>query len=70
MTTVEEYELKAEAFRRFTGHMAPGKDAALGGYGSQTYAERLRLWDEWNATNEKMISAFVRAADFVFGSAY
>ena len=32
MTDLERYEVKAEAFRICTGHMAPGKDAASASY--------------------------------------
>ncbi len=28
LSSLERYEIQAEAFRRMTGHLAPGKDAA------------------------------------------
>ena len=31
-SSIEAFEVRAEAFRLMTGHMAPGKDAAPGSY--------------------------------------
>jgi hypothetical protein len=31
LSSLERYEIQAEAFRRMTGHLAPGKDAVAGG---------------------------------------
>ena len=32
LSRLERYEIQAEAFRRMTGHLAPGKDAAAVSY--------------------------------------
>ncbi|MFN7186010.1 MAG: hypothetical protein ACK5VE_06560 [Alphaproteobacteria bacterium] len=64
MTPVERYEADAEAFRRETGFMAPGKDrpAALGGIDADLVLLALwRLWlktrvvvlDEWRVVDKR-----------------
>ncbi len=46
MTDLEHFEVKAEAFRIMTGHMAPGKDASAASYPA-SYDERLAAWTAW-----------------------
>ena len=43
------YEIKAEAFRRMTGLMAPGKSVSPLAYSGQEDEDlRYREWQEWN----------------------
>ena len=52
------YEIKAQAFKRMTGHMAPGKDAASASYPAPV-EERQKLWDEWLKENGKCVEAML-----------
>lgn len=52
------FELKAETFRIMTGHMAPGKDAAPGGY-SIPYEEREALWREWGEKYNEVFRSMI-----------
>ena len=52
------YEIKAQAFQRMTGHMAPGKDAPSASYPAPS-EERQKLWAEWVAENDKCIEAML-----------
>lgn len=61
---VETYELKAEAFRIMTGHMAPGKDVSAAGWAAP-YEERAELWSKWCAIHADVAHAFVIAAGSV-----
>jgi hypothetical protein len=66
----ERYEIKAEAFRIITGHMAPGKDASPHSYPA-SYEERSDAWGKFWSTNipiaEAMIKAFERVMPGVDG---
>ena len=54
------YEVKAEAFRLMTGHMAPGKDPSPESY-PDTFERRSAAWDKWHAEHNEIIVAMVRA---------
>ncbi len=54
------YEIQAEAFRRMTGHMAPGKDAAALSYPAP-YEERKAAWDRWLLAHGACVSAMLEA---------
>ena len=58
------FEIKAEAFRRMTGYMAPGKDAGMAGE-SASYAERCHVWGDWLANNEEIITALLEAVETI-----
>ena len=60
MDEIERYEVKAEAFRICTGHMAPGKDPASASYPAP-FDERAKAWDEWHATHALPIAAMLTA---------
>lgn len=62
MDSYVSYEIKAEAFRIMTGHMAPGKDAASASYPAP-FEERQAAWDEWLKENSDCIKAMLAAAD-------
>lgn len=51
MTSSLAYEIKAEAFRSMTGHMAPGKDASIFSY-PEPIEVRSDAWDKWRKENE------------------
>ena len=52
------FEIKAEAFRIMTGHMAPGKSASPESYPAP-YEERIRIWGDWLVNNEEVINAML-----------
>lgn len=66
MTAIEMYEIKAEAFRRMTGHMAPGKDASVHSYPAP-YEERVAAWEKWRAEHGEIISAMLGAFRAIMG---
>jgi len=60
MDTNEIFEIKANAFRQMTGHMAPGKDAPSVSYPSP-FDERFEAWEKWQKDNAKCINAMINA---------
>ena len=60
MDDIEWYEVKAEAFRICTGHMAPGKDPAAMSY-PKPFEDRAKAWDEWHAAHALPIAAMLTA---------
>lgn len=62
MDAYYRYEIKAEAFRIMTGHMAPGKDAPPQSYPAP-YEEREKVWRQWLLDNEECINAMLLAVD-------
>lgn len=62
MNGLDRYEVKAEAFRICTGHMAPGKDPSPATYPAP-FEERARAWDEWHVIHGQVIAAFLTAFD-------
>lgn len=69
LNSTEEYELKAEAFRVMTGHMAPGKDAAAASYPAP-YEEREAAWREWSAKHGEVVRAMIFALRVIDGDRY
>lgn len=61
LTSFERYEIKAEAFRILTGHLAPGKDAPSAGNPAD-YEVRQALWYFWTGSNANIIEALLQAA--------
>ena len=51
------FELKAAAFERMEGMLAPGKDQREG----PSYEERMRRWGDWCVNNEEIVNAFMGA---------
>lgn len=64
----ERYEIKAYAFHRMTGHMAPGKDPAGASYPA-SFEERSKLWDEFIAVHDPVITAMLRAFEEIMPGA-
>ena len=62
MDSYTSYEIKAEAFRLMTGHMAPGKDPAAASYPA-SFEERSEIWDAWLESNGECVIAMLKAAD-------
>lgn len=62
LTDNERYEVKAEAFRIMTGHMAPGKDAAAASY-PEPYEVRRAAFDAWWAQHAEAVRATLIAAE-------
>lgn len=62
MNAYTHFEIKACAFYRMTGIMAPGKDepAASGGH---PMGERIDAWDKWNTDNHDLIAALLWAVE-------
>lgn len=69
LNSTEEYELKAEAFRVMTGHMAPGKDAAAASYPAP-YEEREAAWREWSVKHAEVLRAMILALRVIDGDRY
>lgn len=60
MDNIQRYEVKAEAFRICTGHMAPGKDPASASYPAP-FEERAKAWEEWHEKHGLVIAAMFTA---------
>lgn len=66
MNDNEWFEVKAEAFRICTGHMAPGKDPASASYPAP-FEERAKAWEEWTTAHMQPIAAFRVAFQRIMG---
>jgi hypothetical protein len=62
LTSCERYEIEAFAFRRITGHMAPGKDVAPAAY-EAPYEERAAEWAKWREAYEPVVSAMLHGVE-------
>ena len=62
MNANDRYEIKAEAFRIMTGHMAPGKDPASASYPA-SFEERMEAWQKWLNDYHIIITAMFTAFD-------
>lgn len=56
------FEIKAAAFERMTGMLAPGKDSRQV---TPSREERSRVWGDWLVNNEEIIDAFIGAIEKV-----
>lgn len=63
LSNLERYEIQAEAFRRMTGHLAPGKDAADGSYDET--ANRREIYARWDEIHGECVYAVLDAVDYV-----
>jgi len=57
---IDEFEIKAEAFRLMTGHMAPGKDPAIESYAA-TFEVRAEEFERWLKENGECARAMLIA---------
>jgi len=55
------FEIKADAFLRMTGMLAPGKHAWSG----PSYYERTEAWEKWNNKHGEIIAAMLDAAETI-----
>ncbi len=58
------FEIKAAAFHKMTGMMAPGKDVGMAG-SANTYDERCQRWGDWIGLHGEVINAMLNAVDDV-----
>lgn len=67
ITPFDSFEIKAAAFHRMTGILAPGKDepAACGGH---DMGARIDAWDAWNTCHHAVIEAILWAVDRHYGN--
>ncbi len=63
LSSLERYEIRAEAFRRMTGHLAPGKDAAAVSYDET--ANRTEIYARWAEIHGECVYAVLAAVDYV-----
>lgn len=64
LTSVEQFEIKAGAFRRMTGMMAPGKDASPHSYQPE-YEIREAVYRLWSEMYGKCVSAVLASTEHV-----
>lgn len=65
LTAIERFEIRAEAFRMMTGHMAPGKDIAMSAGGDDDAREA--AWHKWWSSYALPVDAMLWAFDRVMG---
>lgn len=63
--SIEAFEVRAEAFRRMTGMMAPGKDESAAAGGVHTYEERCAAYEAWWKQHGDCVRAVMRATESV-----
>ena len=56
-----KYEIKADAFHRMRGMLAPGKDAWMG----PSHHERMTAWSEWLESYGCVIDAMLQSVEYV-----
>lgn len=64
LSSLDRYEIQAEAFRRMTGHLAPGKDAPAAA-GSLDFDERTAIYARWAEIHGECVYAMLDAVDCV-----
>jgi hypothetical protein len=65
MTDNEWFEIKAQAFYRMRGLMAPGKDSAMAANNPDDYDTRLAAWLAWNGVHSNILNAIREAIEEV-----
>lgn len=68
LTSIERYEIRAEAFRIMTGHMAPGKSASAASNPASP-EERNAAYLEWAAAHTNCVRAMLLAFERVMPDA-
>ena len=64
LSEIEKYEIKAEAFRIMTGHMAPGKDVSPHAHGA-SLEERQDAWNQWCVDHVQAVRCAILAMEYV-----
>jgi len=68
MDSLDEFEIKAEAFRLMTGMMAPGKDVpSVFSDSEESFEVRAEAYADWQLRNIKCIAAMIVACERVIG---
>lgn len=62
LDAIERFDIKAEAFRIMTGHMAPGKDVSALGW-SEPHEVREAEWSRWCEAFNACANAMLTAVD-------
>lgn len=63
--SIEAFDVRAEAFRRMTGMMAPGKDESAAAGGVHTYDERCAAYDAWGKQHGDCVRAVMKATEAI-----
>lgn len=63
--SIEAFEVRAEAFRRMTGMMAPGKNESAAAGCMHTYEERCAAYEAWWKQHGDCVRAVMRATEHV-----
>ena len=58
-----KFEIKADAFLRMTGMLAPGKAAWQG----PSHSERAKAWEKWQDDNRTIIYSMMEAIESILG---
>jgi len=64
-SSIEAFDVRADAFRRMTGMMAPGKDESAAANSPHTYEERIAAYDAWLARHGDCVRAVMKATESV-----
>ena len=62
LTTHQSYEVKAMAYEKMTGKMAPGKDAPPGML-TEPMETRISKWWNWNEEHHEVIDAILYSVE-------
>ena len=64
-SSIEAFDVRAEAFRRMTGMMAPGKDQSAEANEPHTYEERIAAYDAWWKQYGDCVRAVMKATEAI-----
>ena len=64
-SSIEAFDVRAEAFRRMTGMMAPGKDESAAANSPHTYEDRIAAYDEWWKQHGDCVRAVMKATEAI-----
>jgi hypothetical protein len=64
-SSIEAFDVRAEAFRRMTGMMAPGKDESALGASGHSDEERRAAFDAWYKQHGDCVRAVMKATESV-----
>lgn len=64
-STIEAFDVRADAFRRMTGMMAPGKSEPLEMAGMHTDEEKREAFNEWWKCHGDCVRAVMKATESI-----
>lgn len=64
-SSIEAFDVRAEAFRRMTGMMAPGKDESAAANGPHSYRDRMLAYDDWWKQHGDCVRAVMKATETI-----